>query len=154
MMTVTLRALRKFAILGALLVSAGTVFAQNASPVGLWQTVDDKTGHPLALVKISENADGTLSGVVVQGLTPGANLKVRCTKCTDERKDQPILGMTIIRAMKHDGAVWDGGDVLDPKSGQVYRCKLSLTDGGQQLVVRGYIGVSLFGRSQTWIRQQ
>lgn len=154
MMSTTIRVVRKFAAAGVLLASAAGAFAQATSPVGTWQTTDEKTGQPKALVQISENADGTLSGVLVKGLEPGASPLHRCTQCTDERKDQRLWGMTIVRSMKPDGDVWDGGDILDPESGKVYRCRMSLTDGGQQLVVRGYIGVSLLGRSQTWTRQQ
>ncbi|MFM0739801.1 DUF2147 domain-containing protein, partial [Paraburkholderia xenovorans] len=77
-----------------------------------------------------------------------------CTACTDARKDQPILGMTIITDMKKDGDGWDHGQILDPENGKLYKCKMRLEDGGNKLVVRGYIGVSLLGRSQTWVRQQ
>jgi uncharacterized protein (DUF2147 family) len=148
-----MRTLRKLVVASALFASAATTFALSTSPVGTWKTLDENTGQPKALIQISENADGTLSGVLVKGLEQGANPQPRCTKCTDERKDQRLWGMTIVRSMKHDGDVWDGGNILDPESGKVYRCRMSLADDGQQLVVRGYIGVSLLGRSQTWMRQ-
>jgi uncharacterized protein (DUF2147 family) len=145
---------RKIALAGALLAAAATAFAQTASPVGLWQTLDDSTGQPKALVQITQDADGTLSGKVIAGL-PVDHPEERCTQCTDDRKDQLIKGMTIIRSMKQDGDnVWDGGDILDPQSGKVYSCKITVLNGGQQLSVRGYIGVTLLGRSQTWNRQQ
>lgn len=147
-------AVKRAAVAGALLVGAAAAFAQgNSTPVGVWQTIDDNTHQPKALVQISQNDDGTLSGKVIKGLNPADKPDKRCTACTDERKDQRILGMTIIRSMKQDGDKWDGGNILDPENGKVYKCNMHLEDGGQKLVVRGYIGFSLLGRSQTWIRQ-
>lgn len=143
------------ALAGLLLTNAAVAFADTAtdSPIGVWKTIDDHTEKPKALVEIKKNDDGTLSGTVIKGLNPADSPDRRCTECTDERKDQKILGMTIIKDMKQDGDTWDGGNILDPENGKVYRCKMHLEDGGQKLVVRGYIGVSLLGRSQTWIRQ-
>ncbi|MEI6002206.1 DUF2147 domain-containing protein [Paraburkholderia bengalensis] len=147
------KTLKQAMLAGALLAAAATAFAQTDTPVGTWQTIDDHTGQPKALVQISQDADGTLSGKVIKGLGPNDQLDRRCTACTDARKDQPILGMTIINAMRKDGDGWDGGQILDPENGKLYKCKMHVEDGGQKLVVRGYIGVSLLGRSQTWIRQ-
>jgi len=148
------RAVKRAAVAGALLAGAAAAFAQGVdTPVGVWQTIDDNTHQPKALVQISQSGDGTLSGKVIKGLNPADQPGKRCTACTDERKDQPILGMTIIKNMKQDGAKWDGGNILDPENGKVYKCNMHLEDGGQKLVVRGYIGFSLIGRSQTWIRQ-
>ncbi|MDB5835421.1 MAG: hypothetical protein JWR14_5251 [Caballeronia sp.] len=139
---------------GALLASAAASMAQAASPTGLWQTIDDKTGQPKALVQIVEDGDGTLTGKILTGLGSNDDPNRRCTACTDSRKDQLMKGMTIINGMKSDGDTWDGGQILDPENGKLYKCKMHLDDGGQKLVVRGYIGVSLLGRSQTWVRQQ
>ncbi|OXC78145.1 DUF2147 domain-containing protein [Caballeronia sordidicola] len=139
---------------GALLASAATSMAQAASPTGLWQTIDDKTGQPKALVQIVQDGDGTLTGKILTGLGNNDDPNRRCTACTDSRKDQLMKGMTIINGMKSDGDTWDGGQILDPENGKLYKCKMHLDDSGQKLVVRGYIGVSLLGRSQTWIRQQ
>jgi len=152
--TTTRHAIRCATIAGALLIGATTAFAQsNDTPVGVWQTIDDNTHQPKALVQISQNEDGTLSGKVIKGLNPADKPDKRCTACTDDRKDQPILGMTIIKDMKQDDGKWDGGNILDPENGKVYKCNMHLEDNGEKLVVRGYIGVSLLGRSQTWIRQ-
>jgi uncharacterized protein (DUF2147 family) len=121
------------------------------SPVGLWKTVDDKTGKPRALVRVFLQ-DGKYFGKIEQSFTPGAENRV-CSVCTDERKNQPILGLLIIRNVTlHDGE-YGGGDILDPDSGSVYRCRFHLDQGGTVLVVRGFIGFSLLGRSQTWQRQ-
>jgi uncharacterized protein (DUF2147 family) len=121
------------------------------SPIGLWKTVDDKTGLPRAMVRIYlEN--GRYFGRIEQSFTPGAESRV-CTVCEDERKNQPIVGLVIIRNVTlHDGE-FSGGDILDPDTGSVYRCKFHLNNGGAALVVRGFIGFSLLGRSQTWSRQ-
>jgi uncharacterized protein (DUF2147 family) len=122
-------------------------------PVGVWQTVDDHTHQPTALVRITQNGDGTLSGKIVRGLGKNNSPERRCTECTDGRKDQKIEGMTIVDGMKQDGDEWSGGKILDPVNGKEYRCKMHLESAGQKLEVRGYIGISLLGRSQIWTRQ-
>jgi uncharacterized protein (DUF2147 family) len=119
--------------------------------VGEWKTFDDKTGQAKAIVRIYEQ-DGKVFGKIVQSFKPGAASRV-CVPCTDERKDQPVIGLVIIRNMKRDGDEYTGGDILDPESGSVYHAKMHLEQDGTRLVVRGYIGFSLLGRSQTWQRQ-
>ncbi|MEW6344707.1 MAG: DUF2147 domain-containing protein [Pseudomonadota bacterium] len=151
---IMMRTAKQAALAGVLLASAVTAMAQADSPIGTWQTIDDHTGQPKALVQITQDSNGALDGKVIKGLGPNDQPDRRCTECTDARKDQLILGMTIINDLKKDGDGWDGGEILDPENGKVYKCKMHLEDGGQKLVVRGYIGVSLLGRSQTWIRQQ
>jgi uncharacterized protein (DUF2147 family) len=151
---IALRIAKHAAFAGVVLASAVTAMAQTGTPVGTWQTIDDHTGQPKALVQIAQDGNGTLSGKVIKGLGPNDQPDRRCTACTDARKDQPILGMTIISDMKKDGDAWDHGQILDPENGKLYKCKMHLEDGGDKLVVRGYIGVSLLGRSQTWVRQQ
>jgi uncharacterized protein (DUF2147 family) len=147
------RTLTHTALATVLLGSAVAAMAQSTTPVGTWQTIDDHTGQPKALVQITDDG-GTLNGKVIKGLGANDQPDRRCTACTDARKDQLILGMTIINDMKKDGDDWDNGQILDPENGKVYKCKMHLEDGGNKLVVRGYIGVSLLGRSQTWVRQQ
>jgi uncharacterized protein (DUF2147 family) len=149
-----LRTARHAALAGALLASAATAMAQTDTPIGTWQTIDDHTGQPKALIQITQDGNGELSGKVIKGLGANNQPDRRCTECTDARKDQPILGMTIVNSMKKDGDAWDHGQILDPENGKVYKCKMHLEDSGNKLVVRGYIGVALLGRSQTWIRQQ
>jgi len=149
-----MRTARQAALAGVLLASAVTAMAQADSPVGTWQTIDDHTGQPKALVQITQDSSGALDGKVIKGLGPNDQPERRCTACTDARKDQLILGMTIINDMKKVDDGWDDGQILDPENGKIYKCKMHLEDGGQKLVVRGYIGVALLGRSQTWIRQQ
>jgi uncharacterized protein (DUF2147 family) len=120
------------------------------SPVGLWKTIDDKTGQPRGLVRIYAD-QGVLFAKVEGSLGPGPHLKI-CAACRDERKDQPMLGLLIMRNMKFKDGSYEGGDILDPDNGNVYRCKLTLDAGGQALTVRGYIGTPLLGRSQRWLR--
>jgi uncharacterized protein (DUF2147 family) len=143
-------------LLGAALVLAaaapGSVSfaADPSSPLGEWKTFDDKTGQPKAVVRIYEQ-DGKLFGKIESSFIPGAEHRV-CAVCTDERKDQPIVGLIIIRNMARTDEGYAGGDILDPESGSVYRCKLHVENGGAKLLVRGFIGISLLGRTQTWER--
>lgn len=143
--------------LAAGLVAAGALagwlaYAQGAaSPAGLWKSVDDETKKPKSLIRIVEK-DGVFSGRVERILTDKPDAK--CDKCTDERKGQPVQGMTIITGMKQEGEGWGGGEILDPNNGKVYRSQMKLVDAGRRLEVRGFVGIALFGRTQTWIREE
>jgi uncharacterized protein (DUF2147 family) len=124
----------------------------QTSPVGLWQSIDDATGKPRAEIRISE-ASGVLTGRIERSLLPtpvGAVLL--CTLCQDDRKDKPLIGLDIIRQMKagSDAQTWEGGEILDPDKGKIFKLRLQLQEGGKKLQVRGYIGP--FFRNQTWIR--
>jgi len=125
------------------------------TPVGSWHTIDDKTGEIKSLVVITESS-GVLSGHVDKLLRKDADQKAVCDKCTDDRKDKPVLGLEIIRAAKKaEGKdVWEGGNIVDPDNGTVYKLKLTPVDGGKKLEVRGFIGFALLGRTQTWVRVQ
>jgi uncharacterized protein (DUF2147 family) len=103
-------------------------------------------------VRISD-AGGVLSGKV-EKIAEASKQESKCDKCTDERKDKPVLGMVIIRNAKADADKehWEGGDILDPNNGKVYKLRLKPIDGGKKLEVRGFIGMALLGRTQTWIR--
>ena len=129
-------------------------WADDASPVGLWKNIDDVSGKPKALIRITES-NGVLQGKIEQLFRPaGQEQNPKCDKCTDARKDQPILGMVFMSGLKKDGDEFNGGEILDPDNGKVYRSKMELADGGKKLKVRGYIGVPMLGRSQTWVRQE
>lgn len=128
------------------------VIAYAQSAVGTWKTVDDKTGKEKSHVKIYETKNGTLQGEVVKILTPGKE-NAKCTDCKGDKKDKPINGLTMLWGMKKDGDGWTGGTILDPNSGKEYKCKMKLVDKNT-LEVRGFIGVSLLGRTQTWTRVQ
>jgi uncharacterized protein (DUF2147 family) len=125
--------------------------ADGATPVGLWRTIDDDTGKPRGLVRIYEQ-DGKLFGRVEGTLMADEKPDEVCDKCTDERRGMKKLGLVIIRNMQRDGDVWDGGDILDPDNGKVYRCRLRVVDDNRSLEVRGYIGITLLGRTQMWER--
>jgi uncharacterized protein (DUF2147 family) len=145
-MTSAIRAL----MLMPLLALAAAAQAQT-TPVGLWKTIDDKTGKERSLVRITE-AGGVLSGRIERRLDPDAKADDVCDKCTDDRKGKPIQGMEIIRgAKKVDGeSHWEGGQILNPEEGKLYRLRLKPLDDGKKLEVRGFIGP--FYRNQQWIR--
>ncbi|WP_343627539.1 DUF2147 domain-containing protein [Roseateles sp.] len=135
-------------------LSANLALAQSAtSPVGVWKTIDDDTKQERSTVRISE-VGGVLMGKI-EKITDPTKQTAKCDECEDDRKGQPIIGMTIIRNVKKnsgDAELWDGGDILDPSNGKVYRVRLKPVDGGKKLEVRGFIGMPLLGRTQTWIR--
>jgi uncharacterized protein (DUF2147 family) len=141
--------------LAALAVTAlfsGAALAQ-ATPVGVWKTIDDKTKTERAQIRITES-NGVLSGRIEKLLAADAKPDAVCDKCSDDRKDKPIVGMEIVRGVKKDGdeAVWSGGTILDAGEGKVYKVRLTPADGGKKLEVRGYVGMPMLGRTQTWIR--
>ncbi len=136
-----------------LLLLVGCAAAQaQLTPVGRWHSVDDKTGEAKAQMQIVER-DGQLSGRIEKLLRKSADPQARCTECADERKDQPMVGLEIIRgAKKAEGKdEWEGGKILDPESGKVYTLRLTPVEGGSKLEVRGSVGP--FWRTQTWLRQ-
>jgi len=134
----------------AALCAVGSAQAQM-TPVGLWKTIDDDGKTEKSLVRISEK-DGVLSGVVEKVFDPSKQ-DAKCDQCTDERKDKLILGMTILRNVRHDAddkEVWTGGQILDPNNGKSYKTRLKPIDGGKAMQMRGYIG--FFYRTQVWQR--
>jgi len=140
------------AVLSLFLLSLTPVaFAADATPAGLWKTIDDNTGKPRSLVRINEN-HGEYSAVIEKGLLASDTPDAVCDKCKDERKGQRIIGMTIVKGIKLKDGHYEGGEILDPDNGKTYRCIMKLDDSGNKLEVRGYIGISLFGRSQDWTR--
>ena len=142
------------AFIATAVLSIAPAFADSGSPVGLWKNIDDVSGKPKALIRITE-ANGVLQGKIEQLFRePNEDPAPKCDKCAGARKDQPVLGMTILSGLKKDGDEYSGGEILDPSDGEVYKSKLRLTDGGKKLSVRGYIGVPMLGRSQTWVRQE
>jgi len=143
---------KTFALATLLAGLAGGAWAQ-ATPVGLWKTIDDETKKEKSLVRITE-ADGVLTGKIEKLLDPEAKADAKCDKCSDERKDQPVVGLPIIRNVKKekDEERWSGGDILDPNKGKVYRVRMTPTEGGKKLEVRGYFGSPIIGRTQVWQR--
>ena len=141
--------MKKILITALLAVAAGAAFAQ-ASPVGLWKTIDDETKQEKSFVRISENA-GVLSGRIEKLIDPDKQ-GAKCDKCEDDRKDKAILGMEIIRGVKKSDSepYWEGGNILDPNNGKTYKVRMTPKDGGKALEVRGFI--AFFYRNQTWLR--
>ena len=128
-----------------------SAFAQ-VSPVGLWKTIDDESKKEKSLVRITES-NGVFSGRIEKLLDPTTDPKAVCDQCTDDRKDKPVLGMEILRGLKasaSDAAVFEGGTIVDPNNGKVYRTRLKPVEDGKKLEMRGYIGP--FYRTQVWQR--
>jgi uncharacterized protein (DUF2147 family) len=121
----------------------------SAQVTGKWKTIDDETGQAKSIVEIYEK-DGKIYGKIVEILNP-AKKEAKCTKCKGADKDKPILGLVIIKGLTKDDDEWTDGDILDPNKGKLYSCTISL-DGKDKLKVRGYLGVSLLGRTQVWQR--
>ena len=141
-------------ILGACALFAAQFAFAQASPVGLWKTIDDETGKPKSLVRITEQ-NGVYQGKVEKLFREAdQDQNPKCDKCDGANKDQPIIGMTILFNLKKDGDDYSGGQILDPAKGKLFKSKLSLIENNKKLNVRGYIGFSLLGRTQTWIREE
>jgi len=148
-----MRAMLKALAFGCLLLSF-QVIAQTSSPVGQWLTIDDETNTPRSIVSIWDDNGSLKAKIDKIYFREGEKDTDLCTKCKDApHKNQRILGMTIMWGMKQDtNRQWQDGYILDPKNGEIYHCKLTLSPNGRQLTVRGYIGIPLIGRSQTWNR--
>jgi uncharacterized protein (DUF2147 family) len=140
-----------------LLIALGlisTLAAAAENPVGLWRTIDDKSGKEKSLVRVTES-NGQLQLTIEKIFRePGEEPNPLCDKCPGEKKNKPVIGMQIGNGLKKDGDVWSGGEILDPQNGKTYKCKVWLEDKGKKLHVRGFIGVSVLGRTQVWLREE
>ena len=143
--------MKRLLITLALVAAAGTALARS-TPVGLWKTIDDEIKAEKSQVRITE-VGGVLSGKVDK-IADASKQDSSCDLCTDERRGQKLLGLTIIRGARLDGDKerWEGGEILDPNNGKVYKLLLKPIEGGRKLEVRGFIGLALLGRTQTWMR--
>lgn len=142
--------MKKWIVTAMVCVFATALSWAQGSPVGQWQTFDEDSGAKKAIVQITQLQSGELIGKVVKLIQkPGAI----CEKCDGNRKNKPIEGMTILWGLLPDGDnEWDDGEIFDPQSGKTYSLKAELSDDGQTLELRGYLGLSLLGRTQTWKR--
>lgn len=131
-----------------------SALAQEKSAVGRWTTIDDETKKPRSVISIYEE-NGKLFGKIEKIFPePNEEQNPTCVKCEGALKNQPIIGMVILRDLKKDDDEWTGGTILDPSNGKTYKCKIAVEDGGKKLKVRGYIGLSLIGRTQHWVRAE
>ncbi len=127
---------------------------QGAQILGIWKTIDDKTKQPKALVEIREEERALRGKIVKLFPRPDRPANPVCDKCKGEKKDQPILGLEFLWGLKKSSdKKWEGGEILDPESGSVYSSSAELIEGGKKLKVRGYMGFSFLGRTQTWERE-
>jgi uncharacterized protein (DUF2147 family) len=133
-----------------LLVLAMVASAQS-SPTGRWKTIDDETGKVKSIVEITQAANGTLQGTVVEVLQSDRGPNPTCDKCKGANKDKPVKGMTILWGLKKDGDEWTGGTVLDPAKGKTYKSKVEMLDGGRKLGMSGCI--AFICRQQVWVRE-
>ena len=142
-------------LVAALGLGLFAVFAHaQATPAGLWKTIDDETKKEKSLIRITES-DGVFAGKLEKLLDPTAKPDAVCDKCSDDRKDKLLVGMTLIKRVKRSESNperWDGGEILDPNNGKTYKVRLTPIEGGHKLEVRGFIGP--FYRNQTWIRAE
>ena len=141
-------------IIVGFVVALPVVARADDTPVGKWKTYDDETNKAKSIVVISM-VDGKLQGLIESLFRdPGEDPDPKCDKCDGDRKDKRVIGMKILWGLEKDDDEWSGGRILDPENGKDYKCYIKVMDGGRRLKVRGYLGVSLFGRTQYWQRVQ
>lgn len=138
--------MKKLALFALLL---GCLQINAQSVIGKWKTIDDKTGKAKSVVEIYES-NGKIYGKVVEIFDP-AKRERKCEKCDGADKNKPVLGLVVIKGLSKDGDEYNGGKIVDPETGSVYKCFVKL-EGKDKLTVRGYMGIALIGRSQTWVR--
>jgi uncharacterized protein (DUF2147 family) len=147
------RAAGTFLIIQVMLIASTAIQADPNAPTaaGVWRQVDE-SGKVGALVTITREGNVFVGRLSRLFLEPGDDPNPICENCPGEKHNQPFLGLVFIEGMKQSGLDYNGGTVLDPETGKIYNAKMSLSPDGNKLTVRGYLGLSIFGRSQTWTR--
>ncbi len=125
------------------------LFANDVA--GTWMTIDDESGKPRSYIEIwVENGVAFGKITKILAIKPGENTNPLCTECKGADYNKPVVGLVILRNLKQDGNEWNGGTIMDPNNGKTYKCKIKSQDNGQTLRVRGYVGISMLGRTQIW----
>ncbi len=138
----------------ALICSALGSFALAQDITGTWKNIDDKTGSSKAILEIRQESNSSYTAKIVKVTPrPGYTPRETCVNCPAPYTNQPILGMDVLTGLKYTGnSNFTGGKIIDPLSGNIYSTKAKLSNNGKRLTMRGYVGVSALGRSQTWIK--
>lgn len=150
--------LTKLSLIAILLLSSSSIFADAKDIVGLWRSIDDKTGFSKGIVEIKKDNAGVYTGKIIEVIPrPGYTPKVTCYKCPAPYTNQPILGLQVLNGMKIDSKKpneYQGGTILDPLTGKIYKSRIKLNTTGSRLTMRGFVGFEVIGRSQTWVRYE